>query len=79
MPLYRIKGSSLDLVECLYEAKITGSKNEARRLLSQGAISSIEPDDPQKSEVIKAQKIDVPQRGLILKVGKKSFLKVVSE
>ncbi|MEI8349110.1 MAG: tyrosine--tRNA ligase [Candidatus Omnitrophota bacterium] len=76
LPLYRTSASVVDVVEVLYGAKIVSSKNEARRLLLQGGISLIDTDDPSRSPTLKTQEIQIPLQGLVLKVGKKRFLKI---
>ncbi|MBN3039913.1 MAG: tyrosine--tRNA ligase [Candidatus Omnitrophica bacterium] len=72
-------GSSVcDLVEILYKFKVVSSKNEARRLLKQGAIYELDPDDASQ-RTINDEKVRIPpEKGLILKLGKKIFRRFVS-
>jgi len=77
MPVYKAQSTSIDLVETLHKASMAGSKNEIRRLLSQGSISILDENNPSAAEIVKTQTINVPSQGLILKIGKKRFLKIV--
>jgi len=76
LPLYHTKSAVIDVIEVLYGTKIVSSKNEARRLLLQGGISLVDTNDPSRSPTLKTQEIQVPPQGLVLKVGKKRFLKI---
>lgn len=69
IPVYKAAAEQVDLARILQERGIVSSKNEARRLLSQGSISS-------EGKAIKNQVINVPAEGIIIKVGKKRFLKI---
>jgi tyrosyl-tRNA synthetase len=73
---YKAAKGNVDVIELLYETKAAASKNEARRLLKQGGISLIDPDNPSKTATIKEPLIIIPAQGLVLKIGKKKFLKV---
>jgi len=77
MPIYRADKESIDLIEVLFREKIVSSKNEARRLLAQGGISIVEAD-PSKTETIKEQTLKLPPQGLVIKIGKRKFLKIVA-
>jgi len=74
MPLYKAKGSPVDLIEVLFIAKIVTSKNEARRLLAQGSISIM--GGSSDSGTVKNAALEIPSNGLALKIGKKKFLRV---
>jgi len=76
MPVYKAKGSPVDLIEVLFSAKIVTSKNEARRLLSQASIS-IMSDASSKSGTVKDSSLEIPASGLVLKIGKKKFLRII--
>ena len=78
IPEYKAKQPKIDIIEVLHESKLAPSKNEARRLLSQGSISQINPDNPDDSYVISSQEIELPAQGCVLKVGKKRFLKIIT-
>ncbi|MCK4520162.1 MAG: tyrosine--tRNA ligase, partial [Candidatus Omnitrophica bacterium] len=73
--IYKVKESTVNIIEVLYAAKLTASKNEARRLLSQGGISLLGPN-AEVIAVVKDQNLEVSPKGVILKVGKKRFLKL---
>jgi len=75
LPLYKAGVSRVDIVEVLTQAKLTASKNEARRLFSQGSISVV--SDNGDCSVIKGQEVEIPPEGVVFKVGKKRFLKVI--
>jgi len=78
LAVYKAKDSSLDLAEVLHSSGLVSSKNDARRLISQGSISSVDENNPDLTKIIKTQTIDIsPGQGLVLKVGKKRFLKIV--
>jgi tyrosyl-tRNA synthetase len=68
--------AEIDLVELLFAAKVVSSKNEARRLLGQGGISLIFTDKSSKTTTLKEPILKIPPQGVILKIGKKKFLKV---
>ena len=75
IPVYKATSKEIDAVEALSEAGMVASKNEARRLLKQGGISIIDPKDYSQS-ALKDQKLKIAPEGLILKIGKKKFLKI---
>jgi tyrosyl-tRNA synthetase len=75
---YKANNSSVDLAEVLYLAKVVASKNEARRLFNQGAISILNPGATQQETPLKEPLIKIPSQGLILKIGKKKFLKITT-
>ncbi|MCP4652385.1 MAG: tyrosine--tRNA ligase [Candidatus Omnitrophica bacterium] len=62
----------IDVISIIYQNKMASSKNEARRLLNQGAISIV----AETPLTIKSQYLEVPKSGLILKIGKRKFLKI---
>jgi len=74
--MYRSGKESVDLIEVLFKEKIVSSKNEARRLLTQGGISIVE-SDPSKTSTVKEQTLKLPSQGLVIKIGKRKFLKIV--
>ncbi len=76
MPVFKAKKSPIDLVETLFCAKIAASKNEARRLLQQGGIS-IMAVAALGGGAVKDSSLEIPASGLVLKIGKKKFLKVI--
>ncbi len=73
--IYKVKESTVNIIEVLYDAKLTASKNEARRLLSQGGISLLD-SEAGVIAVVKEQNLEIPPEGVIFKVGKKRFLKL---
>lgn len=77
IPVYKARESRVDLIEVLYKANLVSSKNEIRRLLSQGGISLLNPDNPSTTATIKDQALSVPPQGVTLKIGKKRFLKII--
>ena len=79
MPVFRVSGEAVDLAEFLLKEGLVSSKNEARRLITQGGINCIDEKDPSISAPVKNQTIKVPKKGLILKIGKKRFVKIISQ
>ncbi|MCM8787324.1 MAG: tyrosine--tRNA ligase [Candidatus Omnitrophica bacterium] len=77
LPTYKAKTDKIDILETLLAAKIVLSKNEARRLLMQGGIWVIDEKN-YSSYSVKEQVIKVPKDGIVLKIGKKKFLKITS-
>ncbi|MCF7908457.1 MAG: tyrosine--tRNA ligase [Candidatus Omnitrophica bacterium] len=77
IPTYRVKDSKIDIAEVLQKSGLIVSKNEVRRLLQQGAISVVDGADSKKHHVLSEQILEMSSPELILKVGKKKFLKVV--
>lgn len=69
-------GEEIDIVDILYKTSLISSKNEGRRLLSQGGINIVE-GSLKETRPLKDQRIKVPRRGLILKIGKRKFLKLL--
>lgn len=66
----KIGASELNIVDIIVEAKLAVSKSDARRLVEQGGVSINDEriDDPQKEIKIES--------GLILKVGKRNFVRI---
>jgi tyrosyl-tRNA synthetase len=77
LPIYKVDKETVDIIEVLYSCKVVASKNEARRLLSQGSISLINSSDPSISTTVGEQQIQIPTEGLIFKVGKRRFFKLI--
>lgn len=75
--IYKVKNESFDILEVLCETKLVSSKNEARRLLSQGGLSLIDTNDSSKTTPLKEQVLTITSQGVILKVGKRKFLKII--
>ncbi len=77
---FKTKDSSVNVVKVLHDAQLVASKNEARRLLSQGSISSTSLSaGVAKFEVVKEEEIKIPPEGKILKAGKRRFLKIIRQ
>ena len=76
LPVYKSEANRIDVIETLYRAKLVSSKNEARRLLNQKGISLMDSKDVDASRVLQDKNIDIPPEGVVLKVGKKKFLKI---
>jgi len=72
---YKVDTNIVNLIDFLANFKIVSSKNEARRLLNQNAISIIDKDSTLD---IKEPTLNIPPSGLILKIGKKKFIKIYS-
>jgi len=77
IPVAKVKSSKVDLIAVLYQAKIFTSKNEIRRLLLQGGITKAQANNSSVFNVIKDSALVIPPEGLILKIGKKRFLKII--
>jgi tyrosyl-tRNA synthetase len=77
--VYKVKNSPAEVLEILLGARFVASKNEARRLLTQGGISVIENGGACQGSTVKEQTLAIPSQGLILKVGKKKFIKIVKD
>lgn len=76
IPAYAVKKNPVDLIEIIYKAKLVSSKNEARRLLDQGGISVVDKAGDAKLQTLKEQCVKIPDKGMIIKVGKRKFLKI---
>lgn len=74
---YKVKNETVNLLEVLCEAKLVSSKNEARRLLSQGGISLININDSSKITPLKEETLTITFGAAVLKVGKRKFIKVI--
>lgn len=68
LPVYKLGGKNRGIVDILLDSKSVASKNEARRLLSQGAVSF-------KGSRVESEDSVINEDG-VLKVGKRRFLKI---
>ena len=64
-----VQTEEVDIIELLYREGCISTKNEARRLLKQRGISC-------NNQPLLSQKLSIPSEGVILKIGKRRFLKV---
>ena len=76
LPVYKAKDNKVDILEVLHKQGLVSSKNEARRLLSQGSLYLINPAQSKDIRVLKEQIIDLVSGSVVVKVGKKKFLKI---
>ncbi|MCF7916446.1 MAG: tyrosine--tRNA ligase [Candidatus Omnitrophica bacterium] len=79
VPVYESETKKIDVIEILSKMKLTSSKNEARRLLSQGSITMIDSKDPDNYSVLKKSITFFSSEEVILKIGKKRFLKIIAK
>lgn len=71
------ENSEITLIELLSTSKLTASKGEAKILINQGGISL---DDEKVTDIAKKVSIDDFDKGyIVIKKGKKSFLKITLE
>ncbi|MCF7888013.1 MAG: tyrosine--tRNA ligase [Candidatus Omnitrophica bacterium] len=77
IPVYKTESKKIDVIEVLSKNKLTSSKNEARRLLNQGSVTMIDSKDPDNYSVLKKNITFFSSEEVILKVGKKRFLKII--
>lgn len=72
MPTFKAPHAQIPLVDLLIDAKLASSKTEARRLIEQRSISinTVVIDDCAHTTII-------PQGGVVLKKGKRHFVRVV--
>ncbi|MEM7817160.1 MAG: tyrosine--tRNA ligase, partial [Candidatus Aenigmatarchaeota archaeon] len=75
IPIYKVKTKKINLIDIILEAGLVSSKNEIRRLFYQKGISLIDKNNTQ--QILKDYFIEVPLEGLVLKIGKQKFLKIV--
>lgn len=73
IPLFSIPREGKNIIDVIYEAGLVKSKSEARRLVMQNAVKIDGETITNIEAVIK------PDKERIIKVGKRKFLKVVSE
>ena len=76
IPEYKTRKKSVNLIELLYESKMVSSKNEARRLLSQGSISATTTLGGGFT-VEREQNTEIPPEGKIIRVGKRRYKKYI--
>lgn len=69
IPLAALKSSKVNIIEIMMEYGLVKSKNEARRLIQQGAVSL-------GDEILKDEEI-VVEKEAVLKAGKRRFLKLI--
>lgn len=79
IPVYKTESKKIDIVETLSKMKLTSSKNEARRLLNQGAITMFDSKDLNNCSVLKKSVTFFSSPEVILKIGKKRFLKIIAK
>ncbi|MBU1122788.1 MAG: tyrosine--tRNA ligase [Candidatus Omnitrophota bacterium] len=77
MPVYKSDNVQINLIDVLFSMKVVASRNEARRIITQGGISLIDVDDSSCVKGVSEQVVDIPAKGAVLKIGKKKFLKIV--
>ena len=70
LPIYISRKEEIDLIDALHRMSIVTSKNEARRLLQQKSITC-------RGLPVKTACLKVPKDGMVLKVGKKRFIKII--
>jgi len=75
--VFKVKNTFLNVIDILYEKGVVSSKNEARRLLKQKGITIIDLKDPKRTVVLEDSNINIPPEGIILKIGKRRFLKLI--
>jgi tyrosyl-tRNA synthetase len=71
LPEYKVKQKPIKLIDLLVESRLTSSRNEARRLLEQGAVYL---DGMRLTEAE-----FLIEKEAVLKVGKRRFLKIIFE
>ena len=71
LPEYKAKQKPIKLIDLLVDTKLTSSRNEARRMLQQGGITLDGKRISEGDFLI--------EKSVILKVGKRRFLKVIFE
>lgn len=72
MPVYESPTDTVDIIEVLCQNNLVDSRNEARRLLQQKGIT-------ERGSIIEERTLVIPPEGLLLKVGKRRFLKIVKK
>ena len=71
MPEYQLKSDKIWLVQLLNDAGLVQSNGEGRRMIKQGAVSL-------NGERISDMDFElVPEDGMVIKVGKRRFCKLV--
>ena len=74
VPVYESSQDMIDLVETFSSLSVgvVSTRNEARRLIEQKGVKEVET-----GKVIQDRMVNIPSQGLILKIGKRKFLKIV--
>lgn len=72
VPEYKFERGA-DIVSALVESKLLASKSEVRRLIKQKAVGFVDGDKINDQEL----KLDEKHAGLVVKVGKRKFLKLL--
>jgi len=73
VPIYTTRSDSLTIVKLLTETKLVESGNEARRQIQQGAVSI------NNSKITDEKMVIEFKEDVVVKVGKRKFIKVVKE
>ncbi len=74
---YHTGSSSLFIIEQAAQHKLVKSKNEVRRLMSQGAIYVVNPEDKSLTP-LKEKEVPLGPEGIIVKIGKKIFARFIT-
>ncbi len=74
MPVYQAGGKIFDLVKVMFDLKLVSSKNEARSLLRQEAVSFAESGRKITEDEAKCFSVGIHTQ--VLKIGKRTFLKI---
>lgn len=74
MPEHRVASNQITLVDLLVQTKLSSSKGEARRVISQGGVKA-----DQKTITDIQAVLPIPDKGVILRCGKRHFVKVVKK
>ena len=69
IPVYKCTDDVVDVIEVICSAGLASSKREARRLLEQNSITI-------EGVVLHKSVIKVPPQGIIVKIGKRRFLRI---
>ncbi len=74
IPVYKLDSEGELLIDILYKAGVVPSKSEARRLIRQGGVKI--NSEPVTNETLEIKKLSEP---IVVKVGKRRFLKITPE
>ena len=70
IPVFEISSGSILLTDLLVNSKLTNSKSEAKRLIEQGGV------EVNEKKITDTQSIIKPVRNMIVKAGKRKFIKL---
>jgi len=75
MPVFESTQDEIEIVELMVKSGIIHSKSKAKRIIEEGGVKIVEKDGEKRIKNWK-EKINLSKGGIVIKIGKRKFLKV---